>query len=125
MNQFVKTIEPSKISYEFLKSLNGLMSLTERELRLLAMFLDFHLDKVRDRKYKSAIDSSENRKYLINNFNVTKDNLSRYIKMYKAKGIFQINPEDNLLTMNKALIPKIIGGKTVQIVMILKLKEND
>jgi hypothetical protein len=121
MNKFIKTIPRNKLGYEFLHSLNGLLELTDRELELLAVFLDINLD--RGKKPRQAIDSTEMRRLVMSATGITKDNLSRYIKMFKNKQIFII--EDSLLSINKALVPIIIAGKVVQITMILKVKEDE
>lgn len=123
MNKFVKTIPYSKLGYEFLRSLNGLLELTDRELELLSIFLNIHLDSIKSRKPRTAIDSTANRKYIMKVTTITKDNLCRYIKMFREKQIF--TREGGVLSMSRALVPIVIGNKTVQITMILKLNEDD
>ena len=123
MNKFIKTITPDRLSYEFLRSLNGLLDLTDRELELLSTFLDVHQRNLKSRKYRSAIDATENRKEIMFITGITKDNLSRYIKMFKDKKIFV--KDSGLTSFNRALIPVIIANKVVQITMILKLNENE
>jgi len=123
MNKFIKTISPDNLGYEFLRSLNGLLDLTDRELELLSIFLDLYLKNMKSRRGKAPIDSTENRRHVMRVTTVTKDNLCRYIKMFREKKIFVI--EDGMLVMSRALTPIVIGSKTVQITMILKLKENE
>jgi hypothetical protein len=122
MNKFIKTIPKEKVGYEFLHSLNGLLELTNKEIELLTEFLSIYVDKTKKDKGDS-IDSAENRKYIMSSLSITKDNLSKYIKMFKEKRIFI--KEGSYTTINKALIPIIIGNRVVQITMILKLKENE
>jgi len=124
MNQFVKTIEYNKLGYEFLQSLNGLLCLTDRELELLSIFLRIHLTDARIRKGKASVDTSTIRKSIMEETRITKDNLSRYIKTFRAKRIFIKNEHDRFTYLNKALIPVVIGNKTVQITMILKLNND-
>ena len=123
MNTFVKTIQSDKLSKEFLKSLNGLMSLTDKELELFSMLLDIHFENVKAKSKNKSIDTAQIRKRIIQDARVTRDNLSRYMKSYREKGL--IIKENGISHINKILIPVIIGNKTVQITMILKLKEND
>ena len=123
MNKFIKTIPADKVGYEFLHSLNGLLGVTSRELELLSLFLDMHLLNVKTRKWRIAVDSTDNRKRLMAVTGITKDNLCRYIKSFKTKKIFV--RDDGILSFNKALIPIVIGGKTVQITMILKIKDDE
>ena len=122
MNTLAKTINQSELSIEFLKSLNGLMNLSNRELELLSVFLDIQLE-IQKRKLKTNIDSTQNRKLVMMMTGITRDNLSRYIKKYKDRGLFI--RYDNVLAINKVLVPMTIGGRTVQIAMVLKIKSND
>ena len=122
MNTLAKTINQSELSIEFLKSLNGLMNLSNRELELLSVFLDIQLE-IQKRKLKTNIDSTQNRKLVMMMTGITRDNLSRYIKKYKDRGLFI--RYDNVLAINKVLVPITIGGRTVQIAMVLKIKSND
>jgi hypothetical protein len=125
MNKFIKTIPTERISYEFLKSLNGLLGLTERELELLSVILDINEKNTKSRKQKENIDCTENRRIMMEKTSIGKENLSRYIKGFRTKGILVKEYNSKFLEINKALLPETIGNKTVQIVMILKIKDND
>ncbi len=122
MNKLVKNVLPNKLSHEFLRSLNGIMGLTERELQVLSALLDLHMANP---KRLDNIDSSLNRRKLMAECNVSRENLSRYIRLYKSKGVILEDKDTGLRFINKALVPNIISGKTVQIVMILKLDEDE
>jgi hypothetical protein len=122
MNKLIKTVSSEKLNYEFLHSLNGIIGLTERELHLLSLFLD--LPPSRSKSDKESIDSSGNRKLVMSRTGITKDNLSRYIKLYKQKGLFIKDRNSECYIINPAIIPILIGGKTVQITMILKINED-
>ena len=123
MNTFVKTIKPDKLSREFLKSLNGLMSLTDRELDLFSEVLDISMEMNKTKSKQKSVDTAQTRKELMARTNISKDNLSRYMKSYRDKGL--IIKENGISSINKVLVPVIIGGKTIQITMILKLKEDE
>lgn len=122
MNTLAKTINTSELSIEFLRSLNGLMNLTNRELYILSIMLDIQME-IDKKRLKANIDSAQNRKMVMTMTGVTKENLSRYIKKYKNKGI--LISSNKILSINKVLVPYIIGGKSVQIVMVLKIKSDD
>lgn len=122
MNKLVKDIPAKRLSYEFLHSLNGIIGLTERELQLLAAMLDLYLAEP---KYRDSIDSTDVRKKIIATTGVSKENLSRYIRLFKQKGLLAKSKSHGNSTLNKAIIPIVIGGKTVQITMILKIKSNE
>ena len=40
MNKLVKTVNSDNLNYEFLKSLNGILKLTDRELELLTKLIE-------------------------------------------------------------------------------------
>lgn len=122
MNKLVTDIPSSRLSYEFLHSLNGIIGLTERELQVFSILLDLYMSNPRSRE---AIDCTSNRKHLMLHANVTRDNLSRYIKVYKRKGLLTIDKQAGKLMINPAIVPVVIGGKSVQITMILKLKGDN
>lgn len=122
MNKLVKDIPAKRLSYEFLHSLNGIIGLTERELQLLAAMLDLYLAEP---KYRDSIDCTDARKKIISITGVSKENLSRYIRLFKQKGLLARSKKHGASTLNTAIVPVVIGGKTVQITMILKIKSNE
>lgn len=122
MNKLVKDIPAKRLSYEFLHSLNGIIGLTERELQLLAAMLDLY---IAEPKYRDSIDCSDIRKKLVLTTGVSKENLSRYIRLFKQKGLLVKSKHHGASTLNTAIVPVVIGGKTVQITMILKIKGNE
>lgn len=123
MNTFVKTIKANKISNEFLRSLNGLMGLSPRELELFVEILKIHIRNSSNKNRTGFIDSSDNRKFLMSETNITPDNMSRYMKMFRQKGL--LFTENGRTIINKALIPIVIGGNKIQITLILKINDNE
>ena len=124
MNQFVKTITSDKLCFEFLRSLNGLIGLTDRELSILSVIMNLNIEESRKTKQVSVSDNADIRKFLMSTERVTKDNLSRYMKGFKEKGLMTFNHRIDRWTLNKALVPNI-SNKSVQVSMILKIKDND
>ena len=123
MNTFVKTVTQNRVNYEFIKSLNGIMNLTQREMDILKTIMDIHAEGIRFKPRKIYVDNADTRKRIMSETGVTKDNLSRYMSVYKTKGI--LIRDGNNFIINKALLPNIIGGTTVQITLVLKIKENE
>lgn len=123
MNKFIKTIKPNRLEYEFLRSLNGLLDLTDRELELLAFLLLIDSERTKKDRDVNSLDCAISRKLIMKTLSITKYNLSRYLKMFREKQI--LIKDDGITSINKALIPIVIGNKVVQITMILKLKENE
>lgn len=124
MNKLVKSVPDNELITEFLHALNGILKLTDRELELMATFIkmDIEYEKIPD--IAKNVANTKNRKWIIENLGITKDNLSRYIKSFKEKGILKAGPAEDELTVNKALIPIVIGDR-VQITVILKIKDEN
>lgn len=124
MNKLVKSVSDNELITEFLHALNGILKLTDRELELMATFvkMDIEYEKIPD--IAKNVANTKNRKWIIENLGITKDNLSRYIKSFKEKGILKAGPAEDELTVNKALIPIVIGDR-VQITVILKIKDEN
>nr|DAN40770.1 MAG TPA: chromosome replication initiation protein [Caudoviricetes sp.] len=124
MNKLVKTVNKDDLITEFLTSLNGILRLTDRELELMAELirLDINYNKLPN-EHKN-IANRQNRKRIIQTLGITKDNLSRYIKAFKEKGILIAGPAEDELSVNKALIPEIIGDR-VQVTIIIKIHGNN
>lgn len=124
MNKLVKSVSKTDLLKEFLKSLNGILDLTDRELELLATFIDLDVNTPKlPNIYKNVI-STENRKYIKRTLGITPDNLSRYISKFKSQGILMKGKAEDEVFVNKALIPEIIGDR-VQITVILKVKKDE
>lgn len=44
MNKLVKTVNKKDLNYEYLRSLNGILELTNRELELLSKFVELDIE---------------------------------------------------------------------------------
>jgi len=119
MNKLIKEVAPESINREFIKCLNGILELTNREVDILESLMVIESDMDSGKMKKDSLDSRDSRKEVMRITGVSGENLTRYTNTLKAKGILQtINGRCSL---NKAIIPDVIGGKTVQITLILKV----
>lgn len=123
MNKLVKTVDKTDLYKEFLKSLNGILDLTDRELELLATFIELDVNTPKLPNISKNVISTENRKYIKRTLGITPDNLSRYIAKFKSKGILVNGKIEDEVMVSKALIPDIIGDR-VQITIVLKINKN-
>lgn len=123
MNKLVKSVNKNDLVTEFLISLNGILRLTDRELELMAEFIRLDLNYNKQPNENKNIANRANRKPIINTLGITKDNLSRYIKSFKQKGILVAGPAEDELSVNKALIPEIIGDR-VQVTIIIRINDE-
>lgn len=122
MNKLVKSVSKTDLLKEFLKSLNGVLNITNRELELLEIIIQLQISE--DSGYKNGVINKHTRKYIINKMKITPDNLSRYLKKFRQLGI--LVPSKQYIdeyVVNDALIPQMIGDR-VQITIILKTNGN-
>jgi len=119
MNKLVKTVPNTDLYIEFLKSLNGILGLTEREIELMAVFIKLDIEYPKLPGLNKNVANTINRKYIINSMHVTRDNLSRYIKRFREKGLLVAGKAEDELMVNKILIPEIIADR-VQITITIE-----
>lgn len=124
MNKLVKSVSKADLNTEFLKSLNGILDLTDRELELLATFIAIDVNTPKLPNISKNVISTENRKYIRKVLGITPDNLSRYIARFKKQGILVKGEIEDEVVVNKALIPEIIGDR-VQITIILRVNKDE
>lgn len=122
MNKLVKSVKKADLYREFLKSLNGILQLTDRELDLMVLLIDLDINTPKVPGYSKNVISTENRKYLKASTGITNDNLSRYLGKLKDKGLIVKGKADDEWMVNQALIPEIIGDR-VQITIVLRLEK--
>lgn len=124
MNKLVKGVSKTDLYNEFLKSLNGILDLTNRELQLLSTFIQLDINTPKLPNISKNVISTENRKYIRKTLGITPDNLSRYITKFKNQGILVKGRVEDEVMVNKALIPEVIGDR-VQITIVLRLNKDE
>ena len=124
MNKLVKTVSKSDLYKEFLKSLNGILDLTDRELELLATFIEIDINTPKLPNISKNVISTENRKYIRKVLGITPDNLSRYITKFKNQGILVKGRVEDEVMVSKALVPEIIGDR-VQVTIVLRISKDE
>lgn len=124
MNKLVKSVDRANLYNEFLKSLNGILDLTDRELQLLSQLVYLELDAPKLPTGSRNIVSTENRKYLHHTLGIGFDNMSRYLAKFRKKGILVKGRGEDELNVNRALLPEIIGDR-VQITIVLRIKKDE
>ena len=123
MNKLGKSVSKTDLLREFLKSLNGVLAITNRELELLEELINLQTDKNLD--YKYGVINKDTRKHITQKLGITPDNLSRYLKKFRRLGILVPSKQYvDEFVVNSALIPEIIGDR-VQITIILRINGNN
>lgn|SRR5574344_110059 len=124
MNKLVKTVNSDNLNYEFLRSLNGILKLTDRELELLTKLIEIDSKFDPTLGYSKNITSTENRKMIKKVLGITPDNLSRYLTKFKQEGLIVKGKSDDEMVVNKILMPEIIKDR-VQLTIILKINDDE
>lgn len=121
MNKLVKTVSKADLIPEFLNALNGVLSLTKRELDTLIEIIKIYYETP---KPVENVVNHDIRKIIKQRTGITFDNLARYIARFKRSGILVKGKSDGEIQLNKAIIPEIIGDR-VQITLVLRVEDND
>ena len=66
MNKLVKTVSSSNMYQEFLHVLNGILSLTDRELELFTMLVSLDINYEKDPEKGKNIVNTANRRLIMN-----------------------------------------------------------
>lgn len=123
MNKLTKKVNKSQLVKEFVSSLNGILGLTNRELELLQFLINDELNSSNTSLIDIDVTSTENRKIINNVLGITADNLSRYIKKFRQKGILIRDKINNSDKVNPVLIPEVIKDR-VQLTIILRIDDG-
>ena len=120
--KFVKSSSPSKIFLDYIKSINGILELTYREMEILAVLMreDFLMPLAMEPK---NIADKFIRKRIIKENNITKENLSRFISKFKRKGILISDFDD--LYVNPRLMPRLINNQIEISTIINLISDNE
>ena len=124
MNKLVKTIDKNDLILEYINAINGPLTLTEREKSLICVFIKADIDYDKNPVGHKNVANKDVRKWITANLGVTKDNLSRYIKSFRERGMLKVGPAEDELRVNRILVPDLVGDR-VQLTIILKLKQDD
>jgi hypothetical protein len=118
MNQLVRTVSSTDLIDSFVRALNGVLNLTEREIALLVELIKIDMTADPNDSTFTVIDQTT-RKVLSQRLNMSINVLSTNLKRLIVKHCLSIN--GNRWRVHKALIPDIIAGSVVQIRIVLKL----
>lgn len=124
MNKFIKSVKRSKLYQEYIRSINGLLNLTEKEILVLTEIIQLDVSYVKLTGIPKNVVDTVNRRYLISKLGISKENLSRMIRILKNKQLLIANSDSGEIIVNRALIPDIINDR-IQVTMIIKIDKND
>lgn len=118
--QYRKKVSRKHLHKEFIKIINGLMQLTERESEVLAILMDIDTSwkPVTPTETKNIL-STDNRRALMKETRINKNNLTKYVTMFKKKGIIA-GDESTGYYINTMFMPKDTAG-IIEVVFILEM----
>lgn len=122
MNKFVKTIPKNKLYTEYLKTLNGIVDLTERERQVLGTMMEIQVKLGDTKAIVGSITSTGIRKKMFEELGISKSNYIGYINTFKQKGLLT-KVGEGAYFVNEKLFPIVIVDR-VQITIVLKLDET-
>ncbi|MFW5890659.1 MAG: hypothetical protein ACOCUI_00395 [bacterium] len=104
--------------------MNGLLNLSERECQVLSILLklDAEWTPRMDSDYKNIL-STDNRKILMRETLINKNNLSKYIKTLKSKGLIIEDDEKEVYEIQPMIKPNVMDNKA-RLSFILELEED-
>jgi len=115
MKAFKKSISKKHLFREYVNILNGLLQLSNKECEVLAILLQINYNKTT----LSDILHKDIRKYIMDELNIKKSNLSKYLSTLKEKGVISKDYKGHYI--NKMFIPDI-SDNTSETVFILDIK---
>lgn len=125
MNKLVKTCKKNDLHFEFLKALNGIINLPNRELELLHLLVQLQLNpELSGNDEDLNVISAINRKYITKHLGITPDNQSRCYSKFKELGYLVKGKIDKQWLVNQILLPQVIKDR-VQITIILRLEDEE
>jgi len=118
-----KVIKKRNLHKEYLKIMNGILQLSYREAEILSLLLkiDMEWKDVMPTDYKNII-STDNRRKIMAESRINKNNLSKYIAMFKEKGVLVKN-EQGGFEISRRLIPEI-KDNIIDVMFILEIEDE-
>lgn len=120
MNQYLKSVKSKNKYREFLKVLNGVLQLSDREVDVLSILLQLDVEWGNNFNLKNIL-STDSRKAVMSSTKINKNNLTKYIVKFKSLGILR-NTTDKTWIVNEMFVPQIENNK-VTISFILDINE--
>lgn len=104
MNQLKQQINSKNLYSEYVKILNGVLQLSNREAEVFSFLLE------EDSVSKSKnINTKDIRKRIIEKYNISEANLSRYLRVIKDKGLI-VKDNFGKWVINDLIRPNIVEG---------------
>jgi len=121
MKAFRKRVKKESLYKEYVRVLNGLLQLSDREAEVFALLLQLDTEWKPVWKENKDILSTDMRKALMQKTLINKNNLTKYLTTLKEKGVL-IMTYDGGWEVHPTFVPDIVGDLT-EIVFVLDSKK--
>ena len=119
-----KSIKKKDLYKEYLKIMNGILQLSYREAEVLTLLIRINQDwkPLVQTDYKNIL-STDNRRKVMAETRINKNNLSKYVAMFKNKGIIVKNEYGGYEISNR-LLP-ILKDNIVEVTFLLEVEDGN
>jgi len=121
MKAYKKKIKSNNLYKEFANIVNGLIQLSGKELDVFAILLQIQLEQKPLLGKKQDILSTDNRRLIMEETHINKNNLSKYISVLKSKGL--IMQDENGHYINTMFTPDI-NNNILETLFILEIEDE-
>ena len=122
MRAFRKTIKQKNLYKEYLNIINGILGLSGKEAEVFSLLIQLELEQQPVLGTKMDILSTDNRKAIMAETLINKNNLSKYISILKSKGL--INKDKDGYFVNKMFIPEV-DKNTIETLFVLEIEQTE
>lgn len=111
MKVLQKTVRKYDIYKAYIKLINGMLNLTPKEVDIMALLVkfDYEWEPKTNGDFKDVI-STDNRRAIMRDIRINKNNLTNYIVKFKEKGLL-IKNENGGWEIPKEIVPVIDDNK--------------
>lgn len=107
---------------EYLNIINGILGLSGKEAEVFSLLIQLELEQQPVLGTKMDILSTDNRKAIMAETLINKNNLSKYISILKSKGL--INKDKDGYFVNKMFVPELDKG-TIETLFVLEIEQEN
>lgn len=121
MKLYRKRLKRNDLYKQYLVLINYLLDLTDREIEVLALLMQIQMEQKLILNKPNNILSTDNRRMIMSETLLNKNNLSKYVT--KMKGLNIILKDENGYYINSMFIPDI-KDNTAEIMFILNIEDE-
>lgn len=125
MNKYSKKVKYKNRYKEFVRVINGNLNLSYRELEIFALLVQI------DAEWRSLfegdvknVNSTDNRRAVMKESRINRNNLSRYIKSFTERGFLVDNGHGGLI-VNPLLVPNLDEENKMTVIFEFEYNKNE